>query len=177
MTDHDEPTNIPTEKRAGLPARLMNYLRLHPSMFLWILIVALLVMVQWPQIKGGYYSLMGIAAPADNIPWRTDYQAALQESAASGKPVLLDFSADWCPPCKVMKHEVWPDADVRKAVIDSYIPVYLDVDNPASQAAANRYAVRSIPSLFIVDSQGNVLKQEQFLSRRGMLDFLSTTQP
>ncbi len=151
---------------------VLGYIRRKPTVLFWALIIGLLLAAQWPQLKAAYYSMTGAQAPADNIPWRTDYDAALAEARQTGKLALLDFTASWCPPCQVMKHEVWPDEDVRQAIEAKYIPVYLDTDHPATAPAAARYGVQMIPSLFIVDGEGNIIKSGGFMSRREMLDFL-----
>lgn len=144
---------------------------------LWVLLVGLLLVTQWTTIKMAGYRVFGIEPPKDNIPWRTDYSAALDEAGAAGKLVLLDFSADWCPPCQMMKHEVWPDGDVAAAVEARYIPVYLDVDAPSSAPAAERYGVRTIPSIIITDAHGNVLKQGGPMDADEMVAFLESASP
>jgi thiol:disulfide interchange protein len=112
----------------------------------------------------------------DNIPWRTDLTAALAESKETGKPVLADFTAGWCPPCQEMKHSVWPDPRVEAAVKKSYIPVLLDVDRPEVQDPAQRYKVEYIPAVFILDARGNVVQRGGFMSAPELLKFLSMRQ-
>ena len=142
------------------------------GLLLWALLIGAIVYMQWPMLKGWYYKASAAEAPASAVKWRTGFDAALAESAKTGKPVLLDFTASWCPPCQVMKHEVWPNARVASAVNEGYVPVLVDVDDPKNAEVAQRYGVRSIPTLVVVDAEGKVLRQGAFMSADDMLDFL-----
>ena len=139
---------------------------------IWVIVAAVALMLWWPILKGTYYKSFGKAPPADGIAWRTDLDAALGEAQAAGKPVLIDVTADWCPPCQVMKHEVWPSPDVRQAIEQGYIPGLADVDTPAGRAIGGRYSASVIPTLLVVDGQGEVLRRGSFMSRRELLEFL-----
>jgi thiol:disulfide interchange protein len=90
-------------------------------------------------------------ASHDHIPWQTDLAAAKAESARTKRPVLVYFTATWCPPCQRMKEETWPDPGVAEAV-KGFIPVKLDVDD--FRAEARQYDVRSIPRLQIIGPDG-----------------------
>ena len=142
------------------------------GLLLWALLIGAIVYVQWPMLKGWYYKTSAAEAPASAVAWRTGFDAALAESAKTGKPVLVDFTASWCPPCQVMKHEVWPDGRVASAVNEGYVPVLVDVDDPKNAELAQRYGVRSIPTLVVVDAEGKVIRQGAFMSADDMLDFL-----
>src|SRR5512141_2175586 len=109
----DEITNRPGAARASESSG--SWLRRHRWGMIWSALLGVIVLVQWPMLKGMFYRVSGSPAPEDGIPWRTDFDAALAEARQSGRPVLLDFYASWCPPCQVMKHEVWPEAKVREA--------------------------------------------------------------
>jgi thioredoxin 1 len=65
---------------------------------------------------------------------------------AGEQPVLVDFFATWCGPCKSM-HPVLEA--LKKEVGDRIRIVKIDIDSPANQALAMRYRVRSVPSLFL----------------------------
>lgn len=60
------------------------------------------------------------------------------------KPVLVDFYADWCAPCRAMK----PVLEDLKAQMGDEISIFkIDVDK--NQAISERYAIRSIPTLIL----------------------------
>lgn len=63
---------------------------------------------------------------------------------ASEKPLLVDFFATWCGPCKMM-HPVLED--LAKMVGDNARIVKIDIDK--NQELANAYNVRSVPTLMI----------------------------
>jgi thiol:disulfide interchange protein len=143
----------------------------------WLVLAGFLLLigyVQWPMVKGLYYRAFGAPPPDDGIAWRTDLTAALAESAQTGKPVLVDFSAAWCPPCQVMRHDAWPDAQVAKAANENFIPVFLDTDFSGAQAPAGKYGIRAIPAVLVLDSQGKVLRQANFLNAAALRDFLAS---
>lgn len=90
--------------------------------------------------------------------------AKFNELIQSERPVLIDFFATWCQPCKVMssvlntvKRNVEEEARIVKIDIDQY------------QAIAAEYGVRSVPTLLIFK------KGEPLFRQSGVMDVNSLT--
>ena len=71
----------------------------------------------------------------------------------NSKPVLVDFFATWCGPCKMMSPVIDEIAAEKAGVVDVF---KIDVDE--HQSIAQKYQVMSIPTL-IVFEHGQVKKQ------------------
>ncbi|HVP15307.1 MAG TPA: thioredoxin family protein [Terriglobales bacterium] len=92
---------------------------------------------------------------AELSDWTT-YESALSESERNGKPVLLDFNAAWCPPCRRLRNVVFDDPargrDVQLAVIPVSIvdQVRENGSNPREiEDLQRRYDVRAFPTLVV----------------------------
>ena len=84
----------------------------------------------------------------------------------NAKPVLVDFYADWCGPCKMLA----PVVEQIAAQSDAYEVVKLNVDDAPDIAA--RYGVMSIPTLIVFKNGSAAAKSIGVQSKQNIVNML-----
>ena len=62
------------------------------------------------------------------------FEIAAREASQSGRPMLVEFTASWCPPCQKMKSVVWTNDRVADEANARFVPVMVDVDEQPKMA-------------------------------------------
>ena len=111
---------------------------------------------------------------ADQIQWFNYSGEKLDEAVSTGKPVMIDFYADWCIPCKELEKFTFSDPDV---VDISRQFIMLKVDLTKSNDARVKelkdlYQIKGVPTLVFIDAQGNELSKLRVVGFMEKEDFL-----
>ncbi|HZZ85808.1 MAG TPA: cytochrome c biogenesis protein CcdA [Anaeromyxobacteraceae bacterium] len=87
--------------------------------------------------------------------WEHDEPSALARARAEGRPVIVDFWADWCTACKELDHLAWADPQVQREAA-RFVRVKVDGtgDDAAFEAAFRKYAVVGMPTVVLIDPAG-----------------------
>lgn len=80
---------------------------------------------------------------------------ALKDAKAAGKPVMLDFYADWCVSCKEMEHNTFTDPRVKQALGDALL-LQVDVTRNSieDKALLKRFALIGPPAILFFTADG-----------------------
>lgn len=95
-----------------------------------------------------------LPANADTVAWRTSMKQAAADAEKSGKPMLIQFTAEWCGYCHKMLRETYTDATVIKQVNQHFIPVVLDADE--HERLVSVIGVSAFPTTVILSPQLDV---------------------
>ncbi len=85
----------------------------------------------------------------------------------SNQPVLIDFSAEWCQPCRMMPPIL---KEVKDSLGDKIRILKIDVDK--NQAIAQKYAIRSVPTLMIFKKDQVVFNQSGVVPANQLTDIV-----
>lgn len=94
-------------------------------------------------------------AAESGVDWMHDLKKAAGESRRTGKPILLQFKADWCGYCHKMLRETFPDRDLARKINACFVPVVLDADE--HEEIVETIGIRAFPSTIIISSKLDVI--------------------
>lgn len=89
-------------------------------------------------------------AYAETAQWYS-YEEGMLAAGAMEKPVIIDFYADWCPPCIAMEEGTYPDQRVVSELMDF---IAIKVDTQKRIDIENKYGITYYPTVVFLDSKG-----------------------
>jgi thiol:disulfide interchange protein DsbD len=165
-----------------LPANASGWSRLWKAAGLVALVIGVALLVG--ALSGSRDPLRPLAALADRnpavsapVPWqRVASLEELQERLkAPGKPVMLDFYADWCVSCKEMEAFTFSDPKVR-AQLDRMLLLQADVTahNERDRALLKRFSLFGPPGIVFFDAEGREIRGLRVIGYQNAERFLKT---
>jgi len=115
------------------------------------------------------------------LSWAPYAEAALTRAASEGRPVVIDFSAAWCMPCKELEHKTFNQPEVIDAT-KNVVTMKADLTQHGSadvRALRKRYDIRGVPTIVFIDSHGKeredlravqFIDKDEFLRRLAAVD-------
>jgi len=91
------------------------------------------------------------------VQWEKYDASKLAAARAAGKPVVIDFYADWCLPCKELDHKTFSDDRVVQE-LDRFVRLKADLtaaEDANTVALTKQYAIVGVPTILWIDASGN----------------------
>lgn len=157
--------------RATTPAGSQS--KLSSTLLLVLVAAALFRIVTTAMDRGSDAAAVGL------IRW-TAAESAATTARAAGKPILYDFTAEWCGPCKMLDADGWADAKVAALVNDAFVPARVvdrareDGRNPPwIDELQRRYGVGAFPTLVVAAPDGRQIAVTQgYAGKQKLTEFL-----
>jgi len=114
-------------------------------------VILILFSLLLPILAGCVEREASTPSTPSSITW-LGYEEGIQKGKQEGMPILVDFYADWCPPCKKMDEDTYTDARVIQ-MSQQFIMVKVNVDD--EPMLSNAYKIKYIPTAVFLDSNGH----------------------
>ena len=112
------------------------------------------------------FSLSGFTEP--KVKW-ISLEEAQNFTLAQSKPILIDFTADWCGWCKVMDKKTFSDESVATYMNEKFYTVKLDYDSTeklnffgeqlTARELGEKYRVSGLPTILLLSSDSKKSKK------------------
>ncbi|NNK88064.1 MAG: thioredoxin [Flavobacteriaceae bacterium] len=93
--------------------------------------------------------------------------ASFSELIAINKPVLIDFYAEWCGPCKIMSPVL---KEVKDELGESVSVIKIDVDR--NRELSQKFGIRGVPTFMIFRDGKQIWRQSGIVSKEELISKL-----
>jgi thiol:disulfide interchange protein DsbD len=107
------------------------------------------------------------------VAWQPYSERLLAEAQRLKKPVILDFYADWCAPCRELDEITFHNPEIVKQAKKDFITIKVDLTrrgNPVNEDLLRQYNVKGVPTVVFLDRRGKEQRQLR------LVDFLPAEQ-
>ena len=103
------------------------------------------------------------------VTWQPYSDQLLSEAQQLKKPVIIDFYADWCAPCRELDEITFHNPEIVKQAKRDFVMIKVDLTrkgNPVHEKLLHQYGIKGVPTVVFLDREG---KEQRDLR---LVDFL-----
>ncbi len=119
------------------------------------------------------YMIGTLIMQGPGVKWQAYSDQLLSEAVAEQKPVIIDFSATWCAPCRELDEVTFHDREVVKQAGQDFIMIKVDLTrrgNSDDERLLQKFEVKGVPTVVFLDRQGKERRELR------LVDFLPPDQ-
>ncbi len=132
-----------------------------------LLVLPKLSLIKFLNHDIGQFTAMCILLICSRKP--ENMKRSFKKLISSETPVLVDFFADWCGPCKMLAPIL---KDVKEELGDAVKIVKIDVDK--NQSIAAKYQVRGVPTMLLFKDGKQVWRQSGVLQKKDIVQIIQS---
>jgi thiol:disulfide interchange protein len=113
---------------------------------------ALLVALVALLLIGAPGCVINSGAAESKVNWLYNMDDTLSRAQSENKPIMIDFYADWCGPCRQLDKDTYSDDALSAFLNENFVCLKINVDK--NKTLASNYKIVSIPAIVFVSPDG-----------------------
>jgi thiol:disulfide interchange protein DsbD len=109
-----------------------------------------------------------------SVMWVSYNETIVEQAKVEGKPLIIDFYAAWCAPCRELDVTTFHDSEVV-ALSGQFTMIKIDLTSEASQAyqaLIDAYDIKGVPTIIFIDAQGAERRELRLVDYMSAENFL-----
>jgi thiol:disulfide interchange protein DsbD len=141
---------------AGLHLGWIDRTRAEFRAFEWLRVSAGIVALIMATVLIGTWVIRG-----PGVAWQSYSEQLLEKAQGLKKPVIIDFYADWCAPCRELDDVTFHDPEIVKQASHDFIMIKVDLTRKGNSTHASilrRYEIKGVPTVVFLDREGKEIR-------------------
>ena len=121
------------------------------------------------------YQIVSTVTRGAGVTWQPYSEQLLKKATSVGKPVIIDFYADWCAPCRELEQITFHDSEVVKQAEANFVMIKIDLTrkgDPINEHLLRLYDVRGVPTVVFLDRNGREHRELRLVRYMPPAEFL-----